>query len=496
MRRACHTLLGDALIACAALGVLNSCKVGPNYETPQVLPADQWSRREDGPISDDEPELLAWWKRFNDPVLDQLIAQAEQSNASLEKALAHVRVSLAHLGIDESQFWPRITVAAAYERNKTNVSLLAAQGVDTSPYDVWSTGAIMASWEIDVWGRVARLVESARADLDASVEDLRGALISVRAEVGTGYMTVRTLQQQIALLKTAIANLRTTLDMAQRRLAAGTATALDVAEVQAQADSLEATLPQLKGQLDASIFSVAQLCGSAPGPIKAILEKPAPVPQTEVRIGMGIPATLLRRRPDIRASERQAASSVALIGYNEALNLPVFALSGNIYLAANQFSGMFNGGNVAYGFGPTISWLAFSGGYVNSMIAQSRAQAQEAFANYRSTVLQAVRDVETTASLLVYSKESATRSASAVQSSQVAYDLGRQQFQAGTITIDRLLNLQNDLLDVQRLQADADGAVAQNTVGMYRALGGGWEDGAVNDAALRSADMASRSSSP
>lgn len=480
--------IGTAL--CALLS-LEGCKVGPNYETPQVLPSETWSRRSDAPLSDDTPQLREWWRNFNDPVLDQLIGQAEQSNATLEKALANVRVSLGALGVSESQFWPQISLAALYERNKTNIALLAAQGVETSPYNVWGAGAVMASWEVDVWGRVARMVESAKAELEYNIEELRAALITIRAEVGTGYMTVRTLQRQIQLLKAGIANVQTTLDVAQRRLTAGTNTALDVAQIQAELDSLEAMLPSVTADLDAAIFAIAELCGSAPGPIKALLENPTPIPTMDDRIGMGIPADLLRRRPDVRASERTAAAAVAMIGANEALNLPVFAISGNIYVAGNQFSSLGNSSNIAYGFGPTVSWLVFSGGYVTSMITQSRAQAQVALAAYRGTVLDAVRDVETTASMLVYSKQAAERATDAVKSYQIAYDLANKQFSAGTIDIDRLVNLQNRLLRAQQMQADADGSVAQNIVALYRALGGGWDEGAVNESALRSADMAS-----
>jgi NodT family efflux transporter outer membrane factor (OMF) lipoprotein len=480
--------IGTAL--CALLS-LEGCKVGPNYETPQVLPSETWSRRSDAPLSDDTPQLREWWRNFNEPVLDQLIGQAEQSNATLEKALANVRVSLGALGVSESQFWPQISLAALYERNKTNIALLAAQGVETSPYNVWGAGAVMASWEVDVWGRVARMVESAKAELEYNIEELRAALITIRAEVGTGYMTVRTLQRQIQLLKAGIANVQTTLDVAQRRLTAGTNTALDVAQIQAELDSLEAMLPSVTADLDAAIFAIAELCGSAPGPIKALLENPTPIPTMDDRIGMGIPADLLRRRPDVRASERTAAAAVAMIGANEALNLPVFAISGNIYVAGNQFSSLGNSSNIAYGFGPTVSWLVFSGGYVTSMITQSRAQAQVALAAYRGTVLDAVRDVETTASMLVYSKQAAERATDAVKSYQIAYDLANKQFSAGTIDIDRLVNLQNRLLRAQQMQADADGSVAQNIVALYRALGGGWDEGAVNESALRSADMAS-----
>ena len=243
------------------------------------------------------------------------------------------------------------------------------------------------------------------------------------------------------------------------------------------------------GDLDAAIFSLAQLCGTTSGPMTMLLGEPAPLPQMNEEIGIGIPAQLLRRRPDVRSSERLVAAAVANIGAQEALNLPIFSLSGNFYLASNQFTGLGDSNNASYGFGPSISWLIFQGGYVNSMIAQSKGQAQVALAGYRDTVLGAMRDVETSISLLVHSKRSAALYATAEKSAQETYNLANLQYKAGRTNLDTLIRVQNELLDTQKQLADSQGSVAQNTVSLYRALGGGWEDGAVNRAAERSAAM-------
>jgi len=478
-----------AILAMAAILVTAACKVGPNYEKPQVLQADLWTPPVEGPISAAEPNLLEWWKRFQDPVLDQLIVQAQESNATIEKSLANVRVSLAVLGVSESQFWPTIQTAIEYSRNKTNISLLAAQGVQTSPYDLWVGGAAMASWEIDVWGRVARLVEGAKATLESSVEDLRGVLISIRSQVGTTYMNVRTLQLQLSILQSSVKNYKTTLDLVKDKFKAGTNTLLDVNQAQTDLDIVAATIPKIEGDLDAAIFSLAQLCGTTSGPMTMLLGEPAPLPQMNEEIGIGIPAELLRRRPDVRSSERLVAAAVANIGAQEALNLPIFSLSGNFYLASNQFTGLGDSNNASYGFGPSISWLIFQGGYVNSMIAQSKGQAQVALAGYRDTVLGAMRDVETSISLLVHAKRSAALYATAEKSAQETYNLANLQYKAGRTNLDTLIRVQNELLNTQKQLADSQGSVAQNTVSLYRALGGGWEDGAVNRAAERSAAM-------
>lgn len=489
MLQAKNAILIGVTLALTSVLVTTACKVGPNYEKPQVLQADLWTPPVEGPITTAEPNLLEWWKRFDDPVLDQLIVQAQESNATIEKSLANVRISLGALGISESQFWPTIGTMFQYQRIKTNQSQLASQGVVTEPYNLWLGGVAMTSWEIDVWGRVARMVEGAKATLESTVEDLRGVLISIRSQVGTTYMNVRTLQLQLSILRESVKNYQTTLDLAKDKFKAGTNTLLEVNQAQTDLDILTASIPSTESSLDAAIFSLAYLCGTTSGPMKLLLGQPAPLPQMNDEIGIGIPAELLRRRPDVRSSERLVAAAVANIGAQEALNLPIFSLTGNFYLAANEFSGLGQQGSPAYSFGPSISWLVFQGGYVNSLIAQSKGQAQAALAGYRDTVLDAMRDVETAIVVLSNAKKSEMLYITAEKSAQQTYDLANLQYMAGRTSLDTLIQVQNDLLNAQTKLADSQGLVAQNTVSLYRALGGGWEDGAINQTAQRSAGM-------
>ncbi len=484
----CHRAIRNTSVGIGfTILALASCKVGPNYEPPQELPTHEWSQTPAEGVTAEAADPNDWWKRFNDPVLDQLIGQSEQANATIEQSLAHVRVALAVLGVSESEFWPSIDAGFSYARNDTNISLIPAAGVETTPYSVWMAGVAMSKWEIDVWGRIARIVESSTASLQASVEDLRGALISVRAQVGTTYMQVRTMQMQLDILKTAQANFQTTLDLANTKYRAGTNTLLDVYQAQMHLDEVEALIPKLEADLAAAIFSIAQLCGTTPEPMMRLLGPAAPLPMGPEEIGVGIPADLLRRRPDVRSSERRVAAAVATVGASEALNFPIFALSGNFYFASNQFGSMMDGSNLSYGFGPSISWLIFQGGYVESVIAQSKGQAQIALASYRNTVLDAIRDVETSISNLVQARKAAQQYSDAVASAQSTFDLAQQQFQAGTIDLDRLTYIQNSLLESQKSLANSQGAVASGMVSLYRALGGGWNEGPVNEQAAKAA---------
>jgi len=471
----------------AATLLLASCKVGPDYQTPQVLPTHSWSQGAQGPISNTDADLREWWKRFNDPVLNQLIAQAEESNASIERALASVRVSLGALGVSESEYWPSISTGVLYSREQTNASLIPSQGVDTSPFSVWAAGIAMTSWEIDVWGRVARLVEASAAKLEATVEDLHDALISVRGQVGTTYMRVRTLQTQLGILETAIANARTTYELTKAKRTAGTATQLDLNEAQQDLETIEAEIPQVEADLAASIFAIAQLCGTTPEPIVRILSTRAAVPTGPPSVGIGMPTELLRRRPDVRGSERRAAAAVATVGATEALNLPIFSLTGNFYLASTEFNSMFDGSNLTYSFGPSVRWLIFQGGYVESLIAQSKGQAQVALAAYRETVLNAVRDVETSISSVVQAQRAVESYSEAVALAQQTFELAQLQYSAGTVDLDRLVTIQNNLLEVQKDLATSQGDLATGFVSLYRSLGGGWEQDTVSDKATASA---------
>ncbi len=474
-------------IAAVMAGLATACKVGPNYTTPQELPTHEWSQNAQGPVTADQPDLHEWWKRFNDPILDQLIAQAEVSNAKLEMALANVRVALGALGVSESEYWPSIKTGIAYSRNQTNINLIPSTGVESSPFSVWTAGVAMTGWEIDVWGRVARLVESSTASLAADVEDVRDALISVRGQVGATYMKVRTLQVQLGILETAIVNARTTCELALAKFTAGTNTLLDLNEARQDLETLEAQLPQIEADLAASIFSVAQLCGTTPEPMVKLLGPRSVIPTGPASVGVGIPTELLRRRPDVRSSERRAAAAVATIGATEALNYPVFSLNGSFYLAANQFGSMFNSPSSTYGFGPSVSWLVFQGGYVESLIAQSKGQAQVALASYRDTVLEAVRDVETSISNLVQAQREVESYGEAAMLAQSTFELAQAQYAAGTVDLDRLITIQNNLLEVQEDMASSQGALATDFVSLYRALGGGWEQTAVNQEATANA---------
>lgn len=461
---------------------------------PSALTAEEAAAARAAADAQGAEELIAWWTRFHDPVLDRLIARADRSNADLGQALSRVRVAQAQLGVAEADLWPDIAAGANYDRIKQNFSQLAAQGVDTEPYSVWAYGLAMGSWEIDLWGRIRRLIEAANNDLRAGVDDLRSAIVSVRAGVATTYVELRTLEARMKALDASVAAMQQTADLASQRFTAGTATQLEVNRAQANLEAEAAQLPGLRSSYAQALGQMAQLCGTTVDEVAKELVQGS-IPAAPVAIDAGIPAQLLERRPDLRAAAERYSAAVSRIGAAEASKWPTLSLSGNFYISATDFSGLGDWSNRAYSFGPSLTMPVFTAGRIDAQIASARAQAELAFNAWRSVLVRAVAEVDSSIAGAVLAAESRDRFARALASAVDTERLGRMQYQNGTITLDHLLDLQDELYSVQDAEAQARGLAAQSAVALYRALGGGWQDVApLQDDAMKDAAAATGSS--
>lgn len=482
--RARNNLRRSIVAVVGALGVagLHACKSGPNYQQPNDVPATEWSRIPNGALAAGQPNLERWWEGFHDPVLDQLLTRVRDNNQTLAKALANVQVAYAKLGVSESQFWPSVGAGAKLNYIKQNASTLAAVGVDLNPYSVYAWGA-QASWEIDLWGKVARQVEAATASAESQVDILREALVSLRAQAAANYMQVRMLQAEIQVSRDSIKLFTGLRDLVKAKLTAGTATILDLNRAQAQLDLATARLPSLENALSSAENTLAVLCGTTVGQIEPLLAQEQPIPTGPGQVGVGVPADLLRRRADVRAAERDLAAATANIGAYEALYLPQLAISGNWYLSAPNFGGLGSISNQNYSIGPSVSWLIFQGGYVQSLVWQSKATMAAALAGYREVVLEAIADVEASMVALNTSRVAESSYNDAVANGEIAAGLARMQYAAGVTSLSTLLDVENELLSIRSDQVQNEGLVAQNLVGLYRALGGGWEESSINQEA-------------
>jgi outer membrane protein, multidrug efflux system len=468
-----------AIVAAATALILatGGCVVGPNYERPNVDLPDRFVEDGDVPepgtaISDEE--LLRWWERFDDPLLTAFIAEAEQGNLDLKQAIAAIEQYRASFGVANSKLYPSLDADAGYSYVQLNEALLGGNALP-SAFNAWSYGLNLASWEIDLFGKIRRSIEFAQGEYQATVEEWRNTLVTLRSEVANAYIAVRVLQARRKILTDSISLLSKQLEIVKARIAARTVTGLDLAEAEASLAIIESELPLLDAEIAARLSGLSVLLGQYPGEVAKRMAEAKPVPQPEVTLGLGVPAELLLRRPDVRASERRMAAEVARIGVAVAGFYPEISLSGNVSIFATDFSGLFDLSNLTYRVGPMINWNFFNAGRTQAQVQWQEAVAKQAEIQYRSTVLEAVSEVETAASNVGYARTTLERLDSAVVDGLRGVGLAERQYTAGTIDLSRLIEYQRMVLELRNSQAQAEGFYAQNIVELYRSLGGGWE---------------------
>ncbi|MFM1822815.1 MAG: hypothetical protein RI967_1081 [Planctomycetota bacterium] len=487
-----RSLATAVLLAGAAWLAAGGCRMGPDAPTAPEAPA---ADALDASVSDavrDMPVDPRWWESLGDPVLDGLVADAERANQSLAAALASVRAAYAGLGVAEAELWPSIGAGAEYARTKTNIAQLAAQGVQLEPYDMYAYGVGMPAWEIDLWGGVRRQVEMAASDAAGEVETLRGALVSVRAQVVANYAQLRMLAERRAVLEENAAGMRRSRDAVAARRAAGTATALDLARAEAELDAAEAGLPAIESAWRATFAALAVLVGKTPAELETAvggeLAARAPVPTPPDAVGIGLPADLVARRPDVRAAWQRLVGATAAIGAADALRLPTLTLSGNFYIAATEVSGLGRLSNRAYSFGPSLSVPILAGGALKANAERAKAAADAALASYRETVLGAIGDLSASVSGYVGAREGAVLASRAADSAREALRLADEQFRAGVTDVTVLLEVQRSALSAEDAAVEARGAEVQAFVSLCRALGSGWQDADLDRAAAEAAE--------
>lgn len=430
----------------------------------------QWSGNEQaGPV--DEAALAQWWTTFDDPVLVDLIAQADAGSLDLRAAVARIEQSRALRAYVAGEQWPAVDASGSYTRLRSSANSLTGIGQE---YSLYSAG-FDAFWELDLFGRIRRSVESAQAALEQSIEDYHDVRLSLYAEVARNYIELRTAQ---ARLRYAMANVeiqRKTLELTQDRYAAEIAPELDVSQARLNLANTESEIPSLRIAETAAVNRLAVLVGTTPSELRNQLLVPAPMPEIQRLPTTGVPAELLRRRPDIRSAERALASQTAMIGVAEAQRYPSFSLGGTLGLEALQFSDLGNWSSRTFGFGPGVRWTLFDGNRLRSLVAVEQAFTRQLAAAYEATVLRAVEEVENAMIALVQEQQRAEalrRSVAAARDSldkvEALYRSGLTDFQ-NVLDVQRSLSLQEDRLAV------SEGQIIQDIIALYKALGGGWE---------------------
>jgi NodT family efflux transporter outer membrane factor (OMF) lipoprotein len=482
-RRAALCVAVTAVIGLAAGGctplaeyLRNGFEVGPDYGRPPAPVAANWIDAADPRVRQEADDLSRWWAVFNDPVLNELVFAAYRQNISLRQAGFQVLQARAELGIAIGELFPQTqqnTGSALREGLSVATVNRTAAGSLHRFFGQWNYGFNLA-WELDFWGRYRRAIESAEGTLDASIESYDAVLVTLLGDVATNYVNIRTLQERIKLARGNVDLQRRTLEIATARFRGGTASELDVDQAQSNLSQTEATIPQLQTQLRQASNQLCILLGIPPEDLEPRLGG-ADIPAAPTDAVVGIPADLLRRRPDVRRAERQAAAQCAQIGVADAEFYPHIALTGTFGYSAERLHRLFTPQAFNGTMGPTFTWNILNYGRILNNVRAQSAQFQALVAGYQSTVLTAGAEVENGLVAFLKNQERVQSLTTSVTAAQKAVDIAVVQYRNGAIDFNRLATIEQNLVQQQDLLAQARGDIDLGLIQVYRALGGGWQ---------------------
>lgn len=452
--------------------LLSGCVVGPPYHPPQQeMPA---SYQPEGPwrmaTPQDHLPRDGWWLVFDDPDLNRLEKLAMAFNPDLQIILARVAQARAGLATSEAGRYPRLDLNPLASRRRTARDFSGSDhGTVSSFFDL----PLDLSYEIDLWGRVHRSVESAQANLEAGVADYQSALLSLQAEVARAWFSLRTLDSDAALLDKTIELRRKNLELIRSRYEAGETGKLDLERARTELSTTEAEAEAVARNRDALVHTLAILTGEQASRIDIASN---PLELTVPAIAPDLPSSLLERRPDIAAAERRMAAANAGIGLAHAAFYPDIRLFGSIGFQSATIGDMFEWDNRTWGLGPSISLPIFDGGRNRANLQRAEATWNEAVATYRQRVLLAIGEVETGLSSLHYLKRQSAFLDEAVSSSRSAAELSRKRYKAGLVSYFEVVDTERTLLYAERQAVRTLGQQLESTIYLVKALGGGWDE--------------------
>ena len=461
---------------------LAGCSFGPDHERPDIcLPCHY----EEGPERTSCMDLAAWWKQFDDPILDEYIDEALACNYDLQIALHKIEEVRGLYRIDRSLLYPQIqgNMVAIRTRRSENLGSDITETTGTPSEIIASdfTGPLIqnffqlgfdASWELDFFGKLRKRAQAAYQDFEASQENALNVQISLLSDVARSYIDIRTLQQQIDAKKSQISRQREILDLAESRYCAGLTSYIDVTRAKAELDAQESTLPPFEEELKITIHGLAILLGRPP---ENFCVGEGYIPIAAGHIPENLPSDLLCRRPDIRQVERELAAATSRIGVAIAELFPSFSLTGSFGTQANLLDEVFIWPSRFWTIGPTMVWNLFTGGKLIAQIKVANERQKQAILTYEKTVIDALKNVEDR--LVSYFKEGQRLESLEEQLStnSLKRDLSLDQYISGLISLDDVLDAEKELFQTQETMLQSQGTQMIQLIGLYKALGGGWE---------------------
>jgi NodT family efflux transporter outer membrane factor (OMF) lipoprotein len=471
----------------AVLWVNAGCTVGPDYAKPDADVETRWLNQSNPRINPRETQLGEWWKVFKDPDLDRLVAEARRQNLTLQLAGVRILEARAQLGIATGGEYPQLQQL----NGDLGFQQISQHAPNTTGFIDRNFGSVGigfdAGWELDLWGKFRRGVESSLANLDASVAGYDDALVSLTAEVVRTYVLLRTNEARIRVARDNVKIQQRTLEIADALYAGGLITELDFLQAKSLLNSTLAVIPPLQAGVRQAKNALGVLLGQPPGRIDSYVAAARPIPVAPAEVAVGVPADLLRRRPDIRLAERQLATQSALIGVAKADLYPHFSLLGSINLrasdaaltfasgGASELGDVFNAKSFQYFIGPSLSWDIFNYGRITNQVRVEDARFQQLIADYRSAVLNAAKEAEDAAIGFLKSQEQRNDLQQTYEAAKRSTELSLYQYREGLVDYQRVLDSQRNLVASQENLVRVSGDIATNLAALYKALGGGWE---------------------
>ena len=464
--------------------LLTSCAtLGPDFKKPSAPIEKKWLEVDNPQIKAETADYSTWWHVLNDPVLDKLIETACKQNLSLQVAGLRILEARAFLGIAVGLQYPQAqSVSGGYSYQKFSKN---APPLSEFPNDIRNqtdaTANIVqagfnAAWELDFWGKFRRGVEAADAGLAASIASYDTLLVLLTAEVSSAYVVIRTLEQRLEYARSNVKIQKRGHKIAEVRFEGGETSELDVQQARSLLRNTQSTIPVLEISVRQAQNGICVLLGIPPGDLSAFIKGPGPIPGAPSETAVGIPADLLRRRPDIRLAEFQAAAQGALIGVAEADLYPHFAVGGSIGFAVGNSNGIFNGDSLVGFFTPfSFRWDIFNYGRIKNNVRVQDARFEQLLVTYQNKVLEAAREVENGLVGFIRTQQQEKFLVDAAQSADRATQIALLQYKEGLTDYTRVLNTQQLLVAQQDNLASSRGDIIRYLISVYKSLGGGWE---------------------
>lgn len=417
-----------------------------------------------------------WWKAFQDPVLDSLISVAVKQNYSILTAIDRINMAKANLRMERGSFFPTIGLNAEWTRQQSSGNTSELPQSTQHYYDA----SLNMSWELDLFGSIRNRVKAQKENFAASKEEYTGTMVSLCAQVASAYINLRELQQELAVIQKNCASQEAVLKITEVRYNTGLVSKLDVAQAKSVFFSTKASIPQIESGINQYITTLAILLGTYPQEIRPTLESPGILPDYMEPIGVGLPADLLLRRPDIRSAERSVNAQAALVGASKSDWLPQIFLKGSLGYTAKDLKDLTHHKSMTYEIAPALSWTLFKGTQLVNATKLAKAQLDEAINQFNQTVLTAVQETDNAMNAYRNSIKQIVALREVRNQGQETLTLSLELYKQGLTPFQNVLDAQRSLLSYENQLVQARGYSLLQLIAMYQALGGGWS-GNLND---------------